>query len=303
MSAQHSTTAASEFPLFPQLTNSWLLTTDYQYSGCYSCCLEYLLPAPYTKHGGREHRIGSHLLSGVGVGVMTRRHAVKQSDLPKNHQTHSNQRRSRLPDCLRKYTQRYRVPENCGESFPMKRTPYTTQPRYKIQWRMYVVNRYCLNKNPERNTIGNCSHDGVRAGRGSPCAILMPLSMATSAPQPTQSPLPRTCSGFRFLQVGVPLISRPRKQKLLFAFFGTGLKNKLSRRVSSTSLCRSSTLDLPPALSIPASRRRGSLYAKPRPCRSLTRGGACLRAQPSRLCIAALPLLPTKDARIAGVCA
>ena len=41
---------------------------------------------------------------------------------------------------------------------------------------------------------------------------------------------------------------------------------------------------------------------KPRPCRSLARGGACLRAQPSRLCIAALPLLPTKDTRIAGVC-
>ena len=32
---------------------------------------------------------------------------------------------------------------------------------------------------------------------------------------------------------------------------------------------------------------------KPRPCRSVTRGGACHRAQPSRLCIAALPLLPT----------
>ena len=38
---------------------------------------------------------------------------------------------------------------------------------------------------------------------------------------------------------------------------------------------------------------------KPRPCRSLARGGACHRAQPSRLRIAALPLLPTKDARIA----
>ena len=36
----HST-AASEFRLFRQLTNSWLLTTDYQYSGFYySCCLE-----------------------------------------------------------------------------------------------------------------------------------------------------------------------------------------------------------------------------------------------------------------------
>ena len=42
---------------------------------------------------------------------------------------------------------------------------------------------------------------------------------------------------------------------------------------------------------------------KPRSCRSLVRGGADLHAELSRLCIAALPLLPTKDARIAGVCA
>ena len=34
---------ASEFRLFPQLTNSWLLTTDHQYIGYYSCCLEYCL--------------------------------------------------------------------------------------------------------------------------------------------------------------------------------------------------------------------------------------------------------------------
>ena len=32
---------------------------------------------------------------------------------------------------------------------------------------------------------------------------------------------------------------------------------------------------------------------KPRPCRSFDRGAVCLRAQPSRQCIAALPLLPT----------
>ena len=38
----HSTTA-SEFRLFPQLTKSWLLTTDNQYSGYYSCCMEYCL--------------------------------------------------------------------------------------------------------------------------------------------------------------------------------------------------------------------------------------------------------------------
>ena len=28
----------------------------------------------------------------------------------------------------------------------------------------------------------SCARDGVRAGRGSPCAVLLPLSIATSAP-------------------------------------------------------------------------------------------------------------------------
>ena len=57
-------------------------------------------------------------------------------------------------------------------------------------------------------------------------------------------------------------------------------------------------------LSYDACRSRSSREEAPckdRPCRSSARGGACLRAQSSRLCIAALPLLPTRDARIAGV--
>ena len=57
----HSTTA-SEFRLFPQLTNSWLLTTDYQYSGYYSCCLEYCL---HRTQNTVVVKIGTHLLSGV----------------------------------------------------------------------------------------------------------------------------------------------------------------------------------------------------------------------------------------------
>ena len=60
----HSTTA-SEFPLFPQLTNLWLLTTDNQYSGW---LLSGALPAPYKKDGSREHKIGTHLLFGVLSG-------------------------------------------------------------------------------------------------------------------------------------------------------------------------------------------------------------------------------------------
>ena len=48
----HSATA-SEFPLFPQLANSRLLTTDHQYSGW---LLSGMLPAPYATHGSDEHR-------------------------------------------------------------------------------------------------------------------------------------------------------------------------------------------------------------------------------------------------------
>ena len=40
--------------------------------------------------------------------------------------------------------------------------------------------QYCLVKNPEKNE--DCLfRDGVRAGRGSPCAVLLPFSMAASS--------------------------------------------------------------------------------------------------------------------------
>ena len=50
----------------------------------------------------------------------------------------------------------------------------------------------------------SCIRDCVRSGRGSSCVVLPPLSLATSVSSPTRSPLPRTCSGFRSLQVGSP---------------------------------------------------------------------------------------------------
>ena len=40
----------------------------------------------------------------------------------------------------------------------------------------------------------SCARDGVRAGRGSPCAVLLPLSIATSAPHPTRSALSQVLS-------------------------------------------------------------------------------------------------------------
>ena len=61
----HSTTA-SEFRLFPQLTNSYLLTTDHQYSGYHIVAVwstaSTVQKARYNSGG---HKIGTHLLSGV----------------------------------------------------------------------------------------------------------------------------------------------------------------------------------------------------------------------------------------------
>ena len=43
-----------------------------------------------------------------------------------------------------------------------------------------VVNRY--SPKMQKKYDHSCSRDGVRAGRGSLCAVLLPLSMATSVP-------------------------------------------------------------------------------------------------------------------------
>ena len=59
----HSTTA-SEFRLFPQLTNSWLLTTDYTSTAAIIVAV-WSTAAPYKRHGSRRHQVGTHLLSGV----------------------------------------------------------------------------------------------------------------------------------------------------------------------------------------------------------------------------------------------
>ena len=108
----------------------------------------------------------------------------------------------------------------------------------------------------------SCSRDGVRAGRGSPCAVLLPLSMVTSAPWPIRSPLPRTCSGFRSLAVGSSSLSSP-PPKCSSQFSVLVCKMKIiAQGEFNPSLPRSSTRDLPPVLSSnPASWRRGSLDA------------------------------------------
>lgn len=101
----------------------------------------------------------------------------------------------------------------------------------------------------------------------------------------------------------VLLRSRPKTQMLL-AVFGTCLTKKYSCRVSSTP--SDPLVDArPPSCIVVESSRLTVRFplCNATMCRSLARGSACLRAQPYRLCVAALPRLPTEHARIAGVCA
>lgn len=69
-----------------------------------------------------------------------------------------------------------------------------------------VRKRYCLVKSPGK--VDDCySRDGMRLDRGSPCAVLLPLSMAASSPEPTRSvasdlfSLPLNSSGSPFSPV------------------------------------------------------------------------------------------------------
>ena len=94
----------------------------------------------------------------------------------------------------------------------------------------------------------------------------------------------------------VPLLLRPENKILRTC--GSDLESKkLWRRVSSIRFfptCRRS-------VSLLLRRRINPPTGAVRLCRSLACGSACLRARTSRLSIAALPLLPKKDARIVGV--
>ena len=96
------------FPLFPQLTHSWMLTTGVlttNTSTAVGCCLEYSLHRT-KKHGGREHKHTCCLECCHGDDPRTR--SQKKAIKPRSTidiLRSSNQRRSpRLPDCLRRYT-------------------------------------------------------------------------------------------------------------------------------------------------------------------------------------------------------
>lgn len=201
----------------------------------------------------------------------------------------------------------YHVPDNCGGgSFPIKE--YATQHIQHSHTTKTndVVNRYnCAVKHPEKSTM-----IAALAMLCAPVAALR-APFCCRSPWPPQRPSPldpplRTCSRCRCLFQSDTLLLRPNK-KVLLAAFGSdpailfiaqgGLQGGFN-----PPLPRSSTLSLHSLSSSNQNLLRARLpQRKPRPRRRLARGGSCLRAQTSRLCIAALPLLPKKDARIVSV--
>ena len=128
-----------------------------------------------------------------------------------------------------------------------------------------------------------------------PAAVL-----AASSPWPSRpSPSRLLSCATRFQSVS--LLPRPKRQNaprsLRYLF---EKKKKRSGRVESVS---SPHVDAQSPLSfvVKSSHLTAQFpLCKLRLCRTLARGGACLRARASRLCIAALPRLPKKDARVVG---
>ena len=218
------------------------MATDYQYSGYYSCCLEYYL-----------HRTKSTVVLNTTYTPSVWS-AVKSSDprtcsekraiKPRPTIQDGNKRRPPLlPDCMRTYTQRH----HCGRSFPTKgiQHSHTTKPSEVYVYRSQQV----MPPQIQKKYDDCCYRDGARVGRGSPCAVLLPLSVATLAAWPTRSApshalrLPLPSSRFPFSPV--------QKIKMLLAAFGIDLKTHIiAQGVFNPSLLpRSSMLALPPSLS------------------------------------------------------
>ena len=124
----HSTTA-SEFRPFPQLTNSWLPTTDYQYSGYCSCYLEYCLhrtKSTVVVDTRWEHTYCLECCQRDDPQTCSKKEQSNQE--PPN----SNQRRPpRIPDYVRNYTNSATAP--LGIAGVVSHQGNTAQPRYKIQ--------------------------------------------------------------------------------------------------------------------------------------------------------------------------
>ena len=152
---------------------------------------------------------------------------------------------------------------------------------------------YCLVKESGKRDDRCSLDDDVRAGRGSPCAILLLwFSMAASSPWFTR-PAPSHLLSLTLNSSRFPFSPTPKNQ-MLHAVCGADLKNKNSRsgRVQSVS---SPPVDAQsPSSFVVESCLLPAHFPprKPRLRRSVARGGACLRARASRLSIAAPPLLP-----------
>ena len=155
-----------------------------------------------------------------------------------------------------------------------------TTASYKIQKHEYRCSR----------------HDGVRAGRGSPCAILpLHFSMAASSlwltrPVPSHV-LSLTLNSSRF---SFPPVSKTKT--LLAACGACGADVKINHfRSGRVRFVFSLPVDAqaPSSFCVQSSLLTAQFFPrKPRLRRSLARGVTCLRARASRLRIAAPPLLP-----------
>ena len=137
---------------------------------------------------------------------------------------------------------------------------------------------YCLVKNPFKKDDRCSRDDGVRAGRGSPCAILLLwFSMAASSPLLTRSApshlLSLTLNSNRFPFSPVP------KNKMLLAACGADLKNKSSRSGRVQSVSSPSVDAQSPSSFVVESSLLPAQFPplKPRLRTSVARGGACLR--------------------------
>ena len=89
--------------------------------------------------------------------------------------------------------------------------------------------------------------------------------------------------------MSVPLLFRPKKENYPDSF-RYWYKNNKSQPLSAPLVDARSPSCFAVEPSLLTARFQ---ILKPRPCRSLPRGGAYVRARSSPLCIAALPLLPT----------
>ena len=167
------------FPPFPRLTNSWLLTT------AVGCCLEYCLRR--TKRTvvvvDAEKNTPTYCL-GCCQSDDSRAYSEKEQSIKKP--SHKYQRLPCLPGLSfgkKKRCCTANIPRSLIIAEAIPHEGHT--PRQHYTKTSHVNNRvcicYCLIKKHKIND-DCCSRDGVYAGRGSSCAVLVAFSMAASSP-------------------------------------------------------------------------------------------------------------------------